>query len=1504
MSSIDKRIVQMQFDNQGFERGVKTTQKSLESLNDSLKMKNASSGLTEALKGVNTLTSSGLGALGMGVDAVSSKFNALGIIAATALMNITNRAIDAARNVTKSLTVAPIMDGFSEYETKMNAIQTILTNTESKGTTLDDVKKSLAELNEYADKTIYNFADMTKNIGTFTAAGVDLDTSVLAIKGIANLAAGSGSTAQQASTAMYQLSQALAAGKVGLQDWNSVVNAGMGGELFQNALKDTAKSMGIVVDKSKPFRETLKDGWLTTDVLIKTLNKFAEDESLVKAATEVKTLTQLIDTMKESVGSGWATSWEYIFGDKDQATKFFTAVSDGFNKMIQPSTDARNSMLKFWNENGGREAVIKGLSNVVESFSKVMRGLQMAWDMVIPPLTREKLVEISKAFEQLTEKFKITDQTAGKIGAVFKGFLDTVMLVKDGVVSLVQGLFPLGDLFDGVGSKMLNLASNTGKFLSGLRESATKTKFFEGISSYVTQASTSIAGFIMSLSQNVSKMMGYLFKLDFSSFFKAIAAGFSGIADFLSPVLNSIADVIGTINFDTLFGLIKAGSAIEIVKSLKGMFQEIEGVGDSAKGIINSIKDTFKSIGDVGKSISETLSTVRETLEEYQKNLQAGTLIKIAGAIAILAASLLLIASIDPKAMAVGLAGMAGLFAELTAAFVVIAKLGTGKGIAAMMTVGGTMRNIAIGIGILTAALIAISKLSPEELTTGILGLTITMGLLVASAKLLSKNMKGMFSGSMGLIVFGAALHVMASALEKLGGIDTEVMGAGLGALGVLLAELALFMIGAKFGNLGITSATGILILSAALLVMAEAVDKFGSMDPDQIIKGLAGIAGILAEIALFSAFGGGGLNLIGLGIGLGVISSAMITLAEAINSFGTMKWEQLAKGLTAMAGGLVVFGVASMLLSGPQMILASVGIAAMSASMLLLSAALKSMGGMYWEEIGKSLLVLAGSLTILAVAMYAMSGCLLGAAAMVVMAGALAILTPQILMLSQLSLEGVGIALLALAGAFTVLGLAGLILTPVVPTLLGLAGAIALLGLGAVACGAGLTMIGTGLAAIGVAVGGSGLLIIEFLKQAINLLPQLGVKLGEMLVNMAVAIGNSASAILAALEQILMALLQALQNVIPKIVEVAVDIVIALAQGLAEGVPAVATAALELVKGVLQGIAANIEDIVIAGMDCVIGFMDGIAARIGDVIQSGIELALSFIEGVADGLENNKERMSEAVRRVIKALLTTGVEVIKGGVTGFLEGGKELLTGLINGIKEKWPAIKTAVSQTIEKAKEGFANMGSKLLQAGRDLIQGFINGLAEKAGAVVAKATEIAGGAVNAVKNFLGINSPSRVFKEIGKFTAQGMAVGLDKYAYMAENSASNIAEGVLNNVKDPLSNVTKLLNGEIDANPKITPVVDLTNVKNGARLLNGMIGDQDVRINARSGLLAGTVGEIQNRNDNSDVISAIKDLKDGLNNNGSSYTINGITYDDGSNVVNAVETLVRAARIERRI
>lgn len=369
-TTVDNRVVEMQFDNKQFESGVRTTLNSLKKLREGLKLGNAAKGfddLDRASKKVsfNPLINS--------ADVVTRRLSALGIIGMTALQNITNTAIDTGKRIVSAFTIDPVKSGFEEYETQINAVQTILANTESKGSTLKDVNAALDELNHYADMTIYNFTEMTRNIGTFTAAGVDLETSVAAIKGIANLAAVSGSTSQQASVAMYQLSQALASGTVKLMDWNSVVNAGMGGQVFQDALKETARVHGVAIDamieKEGSFRETLKNGWLTSEVLTETLSKFTGDlseaqlksmgytdeqiDGIVKmgqtasdAATKVKTFSQLFDTLKEAAQSGWTESWETIIGDFEQAKATLTKVSDTLGAIIQASSDARNNLLK------------------------------------------------------------------------------------------------------------------------------------------------------------------------------------------------------------------------------------------------------------------------------------------------------------------------------------------------------------------------------------------------------------------------------------------------------------------------------------------------------------------------------------------------------------------------------------------------------------------------------------------------------------------------------------------------------------------------------------------------------------------------------------------------------------------------------------------------------------------------------------------------------------------------------------------------------------------------------------------------------------------------------------------------------------------------------------------------------------------------------------------------------------------------------------------------------
>ena len=368
--TIDDRVVEMRFDNKNFESNVKTTMSTLEKLKQALNFKNSGKSLENLSSAASKVN---LSPIGSAVDTIQAKFSAMSVVGVTALANITNAAINTGTQMVKALTLDPILTGFQEYETQIGAVQTILANTQSKGTTLDDVNAALDELNHYADMTIYNFTEMTRNIGTFTAAGVDLEKSVTSIKGIANLAAVSGSTSVQASTAMYQLSQALAAGRVSLMDWNSVVNAGMGGELFQNALKRTAEHMGTNVDalieKYGSFRESLTMGqWLTADVLTETLTQlsgayteadliaqgYTEQQAkeitelaktAVDAATKVKTFTQLWDTLKEAAQSGWTETWETIVGDFGEAKLFFTDLSDYFGAVISNSADSRNQFL-------------------------------------------------------------------------------------------------------------------------------------------------------------------------------------------------------------------------------------------------------------------------------------------------------------------------------------------------------------------------------------------------------------------------------------------------------------------------------------------------------------------------------------------------------------------------------------------------------------------------------------------------------------------------------------------------------------------------------------------------------------------------------------------------------------------------------------------------------------------------------------------------------------------------------------------------------------------------------------------------------------------------------------------------------------------------------------------------------------------------------------------------------------------------------------------------------
>ena len=460
---IDQRVVEMTFENANFEKNVNQSISTIDKLKSNLDFKGVSKGIDNVSSSIKKVD---LNPLSKAVESVGSTFSALEVIGVTALANITNSAVNAGKNIVKALTIDPVTTGLQEYETQMNAIQTILANTQHQGTTLSDVTAALDELNHYADMTIYNFTEMTRNIGTFTAAGLDLQTSTEAIKGIANLAAISGSTSQQASNAMYQLSQALAAGTVTLQDWNSVVNAGMGGKVFQDALIRTAAAMQGVTEETfraqnvtGSFRESINaqsgTGWLTAEVLSQTLRQFTGDlsdaelaaigfrdsqidsiqqlaETANNAATQVKTFTQLWDTAKESAQSGWAQTWKILFGDFEEAREYFTSLSNLINGFIGASADARNSILgeglnSNWDKLIGK---INEAGVATDVFEKALTETAKENGIAVDELI-EKHGSLAAAFRKGDISGSIVVQTIKKLTSGITGFNKTTDVATD-----------------------------------------------------------------------------------------------------------------------------------------------------------------------------------------------------------------------------------------------------------------------------------------------------------------------------------------------------------------------------------------------------------------------------------------------------------------------------------------------------------------------------------------------------------------------------------------------------------------------------------------------------------------------------------------------------------------------------------------------------------------------------------------------------------------------------------------------------------------------------------------------------------------------------------------------------------------------------------------------------------------------------------------------------------------------------------------------------------------
>lgn len=1536
MSSVDSRIVSMKFDNSRFERGVATTLGTLSKLKSALSFGKSKQNIADLQGAANKFNMDGMQ---RSVSTASAGFVALATVAITALSNIANRAVDTGLSLTKSLTIDPIMDGFREYETNMNSIQTVLSNTSKDGTKLKDVNAALDELNTYADKTIYNFSEMTRNIGTFTAAGVNLETSTSAIKGIANLAAMSGSNSQQASTAMYQLSQAMASGTVKLMDWNSVVNAGMGGEVFQEALFESGKAMKTLADvpmsmtfdewkdAGNSFRGSLEEGWITGEVLTNTLQGFTGDltdaqlksmgynEEQIKsiqkmgkmgmdAATKVKTMTQLIDTLREGVGSGWAKTWQIVFGDFNEAKGLFTGVSEALGGFIGKSADARNKVLGDWKKLGGRTILIEAIGNAFNNLLDILSPIKKAFRDVFPRTTGQQLYQMTVWLRNLTKEFKMGGETGKNLRKTFRGIFSILSIgwqVIKGVLGLFGNLF--GMFFKGSGG-ILEVTGSIGDFFynldQGLKKNQTIKSFFdnifeafEKIAVGISNAIKGIADFIDSLNlfDKGSKAFG-LFADTFVGFFE----GFGKI----------LGKAFSSGNFKPVLDFISVGLLGAITLGIKKFTKEITGfsIGDSLFGGIN-----------------ETFEQLTGTLKAMQTQLQAKTLMSIAIAVGVLAASIFVLSTIDGPSLARALTAMAVGFGQLVVVMGIMMKLGGALAFISqfsLMALG--LIALATAMLILSAAIKVLSTMSWEELAKGLVGLAGALTIMAVASRFLSK-----------------------------------------GAVGFLIASV------------------GIVAISVALNLLAVAMLTFGSMNMGEIAKGLIAIGGALAIIAFGVKMMPKSLILIA--PALVAIGVALNLIATALLVFGGMDIVTMVTGLASMGGALAIIAVA-MKAMPKTMLITGAGLLVVAGAMNVLAIAMQIFGHMDLAEIGKSFLAMAGALVILSVGLSAMSGSVFGAAALLLAAVAISALVPPLVALGQLKLKHIGAALLALAGAFLVLGVAAYAINFAAATIVVLGAGVLLLGVGMVAAGAGVLLFAKGLKILFDIISAGQGKITDLIMSVVKLLPKIFGAMAEALVEFGKAFVKNLPKFMEMIGKFFVAVLDKIIEIIPKIVEVVNRLVTALLVFLSTKVPAFITVGFQLLTAFMTGLAQNIAQLTLlganliikflgalnaylprlitAGVTLMVNFMTGIASNMFRLIAAGTRVILKFLAGVAtvmpriieagskiilqfmlgvgqhiarvitlgtriivkllEGIGNSMARIvtagtnviikmmnaigrnlwrvidkgSEIIVKLLRGISNRMQRVIDAGtrvVTKFISAigrsmwkvintGSTIILKILEGLGRKMPRIVTAGANVIIKILNAIARKMPQVINAGANVIVAFlkglerelpritrqaaktlvafINGLADaindnqaklnqaserlakaiingmiwglkwNAGKVGTAAINVANAALKGAMRWLGIKSPSRVFRDkVGKQISAGMAVGISANGQMVEDSSKGVAKSALDVARETLSKLGRDLGGDVDMTPTISPILDLSNVRKDAKLIGGLVG-----------------------------------------------------------------------------
>lgn len=1330
MSSIDNRVVQMEFDNRRFERGISTSMKSLGLFQTALSKIGGSAESFEKVE--KTANGVDFSVLLNAADAVTRRFSTIGIVGDQIIRDLTVKVEQFAGVVAryvKMLSLDQISAGFDKYARKTEAVQTILNATRDEGKTIEDVNAVLDKLNKYTDETSYDFVTMTNSIGKFTSAGIELETAETAMEGIANWAAKAGVGPERAASAFYNMSQAIGTGAMKLQDWKSIENLNMATKDVKEQFIQAGVAAGTLVKKTKnvngqtveyyethvaghkaiqvsveDFNSSLAQGWLTKDVLIDTMEKYADTTTAFglqayKAAQEAKTFNDAIEATKDAVSTGWLKTFELIFGNYEEAKVLWTDLANNLWEVFAAPAEARNELLEEWHVGGGYEAMVESLNNLWSGFLALLNSARDIISEIFPAPSAEKLISITekfrdftarfqeladfiadfnmfkemvengdavmaaKAYEDQIDRFSRFEKIIAKVKDILQGFKSVLGIIGNLFSAIARSLKPIVEKYLGpLGSGIFDAASSFGKWVTNLEKTIkTNDTFYNAIQKVIGVIQRIIGFFkdLIGIADNTKISIGDLFDR-----FKKIRI--------VESFLNSVANFKAQLQSGKSFGDILKDAGNGIVSYFGTAIQNI---GNKIKEVWPNILNSFKNLdfskafdlvgagvaGGLGIKIFQFLKSfkldsitnkldfsfltdlfdgITGSLESLQNKLNSETIKNIAISVAILAGSLILLAAVPPEDTMRGVTAIAALMGELIGAVKILSS-GSLKNIGKIGVVAKALIKLSAAVVLLSIATTILSKLSWEELGRGLLGLVVILGTLIGVSYALNANAKSMKKAAKAMIPLSFAVILLAAAVKLMGSIDPDSFKQGLIGVIAVIGAMSLFALSTSISKFNLGTGAALIGLSIAVLILYKAVSKFGEMDSGQLKQGVIAMGIILLITSLIMVIAGQADHIFGSAAAFIVVGLAMQIIAKAVESLGNLGLKSLVKGLAGMVVAIGLVTTALLLLENGDVSLK-------------------------------------------------------GAAAMIVVAVALGIFAGAIKLLSTIPFEMLMVSFATLVGVIIAIGVASTLLSTAIPAMLGLAGAITLIGASVFLAGAGLMLFALALTSLAASGAAAALAFVAALGIFLEGLVNLTTSLTRAITALGIAVCDAIIALTPKLMQTLGVLLTAvgvlILNYVPVIGEILVRAIIMILQFLGTWVGPIVVQLITFLGQIIVALADGIR----ASGDILFPAIKNLVSAIIEFVISAIQMIVELIPGLG-------KKISE------------GLEVAKDSVRGFLteDTGEKGVNDLAGGMENAIPEVEAASEGVTSAIQTPMADAQNLASEAGIKTGENFGDGL-----------------------------------------------------------------------------------------------------------------------------------------------------------------------------------------------